>query len=137
MAAEDQNIDDVDEPLLSITTAVPKRPTVDIDGKLYELKRGDELGIVESQEFRADGAEFAKLWNKDRLTDGQKKRLNQLLARMFDAVTVKWPKSVADKLSDEAKQDVVVAFTSGPRRKLMARIAQMEQEAQIDSTMES
>ncbi|MGC2374249.1 MAG: hypothetical protein WA484_10280 [Solirubrobacteraceae bacterium] len=130
----------IPEPLLSLSTLAPIRPTVNIDseehpeGKLYELKQMDDFGIEEQQRLTREGAEFDKLWNTDNLNKAGRGRLKMLLDRMFEAV-LDAPPEIKKMLSDGQRSQVVLAFTLAPLAQAAA--AQTETEARTNSTSES
>ena len=117
------------EPVLKISTLAPVRPTIDVDGDLYELRQNRDFGIAEQQALNRDGREFGTLWNSEkRLTSTQEKRLRLLLERLFKKV-LDAPDDVRARFADADKADVVLHFTLAPLRKMMAEAmaAQAEQ----------
>lgn len=138
-----QQIEDTDEPLLDLSALAPKRPKVRIrteknpEGGLYELRVPSELGIIEQQELRSEGAEFAKLWNNDKLSPGGKNRLKKLLDQMFERVLIA-PDEIKAQVKDEERQAVVVVFTRGRRRQATDQVRElMEDLAEDESITES
>lgn len=119
-------------PVVRISTK-KQRPTVEIDGKFYELKLIGDFGIGQQQILNRDGREFYTLWtSEDELDEDQQKRLKMLLERMF-AKVLDAPKSVLRKLDDADKSDVVLNFTLAPLRKAMLEAnatAQTEEQTQ-------
>ena len=108
------------EPVLKISTLAPVRPTIDVDGKLYELRQNRDFGIAKQQQLNRDGREFGALWNSEkRLTSTQEKRLVLLLERLFTQV-LDAPDEVRARFADADKADVVLHFTLAPLRKMMA-----------------
>lgn len=129
-AKKSQPDEDYEEPLLELSTLAPKRPTVTIDENIYELRAAGELGIVEEQELRSEGAEFAKLWGKEDLTANGRKRLKMLLDKMFDRILMA-PEEVKAGLSDSQRQRLIMVFT---RRKMREELGQMATEANESTT---
>ena len=122
------------DPVLTLSLA-PVRPTVDVDGKLYEMRLMKEFGIAKQQQLNRDGREFGQLWNAERrLNDTQQKRLKLLLDRLFKTVLIiPEDDDIADQFDDSAKADVVLHFTLAPLRKLMAAaVAEQAQETTMD-----
>lgn len=126
-------------PALRVKTEKRVRPTIEIDGKFYDLRVLGDFGIGKQQTLNRDGREFYQLWTSDdELTEDQQKRLKQLLERMY-AEVLDAPKTVMRKLNDAEKADVVLTFTLAPLRNAMLA-AQTEQtaetvEAGIGSTL--
>jgi hypothetical protein len=131
----------IPEPLLSLSTLAPTRPTVNIaseehpEGRLYELKQMDDFGIEEQQQLTREGASFDKLWNTDNLNKAGRGRLKMLLDRMFEAV-LDAPPEIKKMLSDGQRSQVVLAFTLAPLAQAAAR-QETQAKAEIDSTSES
>lgn len=125
------------EPVLKVNTKERTRPTIDIDDKLYELKTIGDFGIGKQQILNRDGREFYQLWtSEDELDENQQKRLKFLLERMY-AEVLDAPKSVARKLNDSEKADVVLTFTLAPLRKAMQAAAQAQETEQKTETVEA
>ena len=132
---EDVEVPDAPEPVLKISTLAPVRPTIDVDGKLYELRQNRDFGIAAQQQLNRDGREFGTLWNSEkRLTGTQEKRLVMLLERLFKQV-LDAPEDVRARFADADKADVVLHFTLAPLRKMMAE-AMAAQAAQQTETPE-
>ena len=114
------------EPVLDIKTLAPERERVRIDGELYDLAIMADFGIEEQQQMTRDGREFDTLWKaSDELTPTDKQRLKQLLDRMFERVLLA-PQTIKNKLNDDHRQQVVLAFTIAP----LAKAAREEEEAE-------
>lgn len=134
---EEPEIEEAPEPVLKISTLAPVRPTIDVDGELYELRQNRDFGIAEQQSLNRDGREFGTLWNSEnRLTGTQEKRLAMLLERLFKKV-LDAPPEIRAKFGDADKADVVLHFTLAPLRKMMAEaMAAQAQEQTIEETPE-
>lgn len=92
--------------LLELTTDAPERAIIKIDGKPYELRSGDDLGLKEDAEFRRlvrsfSDAQPGEDWQKLALT----------LDSMVGAVVLDLPVEVLAKLSDGKKLKIIEAFT--------------------------
>lgn len=122
------------EPILDISTIAPERPAVrirtakDPDGTLYELKLLAEFGIADQQSLVRDGQAFDTLFNKDVLTGNERKRLKQILDRMFEKVLIADAK-VKLLCNDHVRSQVVTAFTVAP---LVMAAAQAETETGLE-----
>ena len=125
------------EPVLDITTLAPERDQVRIDGKLYPLAIMGDFGIEEQQQMTRDGREFDTLWKAaDELTETDKQRLKQLLDRMFERV-LQAPQYIKDKLNDDHRQQVVLAFTIAPLAAQARKEQEKEEEEEASQTTES
>lgn len=109
------------EPVLTITLS-PQRPTIDVDGTLYELRLMRDFSITDQQGLNRDGRAFATLWNSEKaLKPVEQKRLKFLLERLFKQVLIiPADDDVAKRFADADKADVVLHFTLAPLRKMMA-----------------
>lgn len=116
------------EPLLKLSTAKKKRPTIEIDEVEYELKYYRDFGIGDQHDLTNDGEEFDELWKKPTLDPKEKKRLHSLLDTMVRMVLVA-PKEIIDSLDDELRSQIATTFTLAPLQ-MAARQALKEQEAQ-------
>lgn len=124
------------DPILSLTTLAPERPTVEIDGTLYELHVLDDFSIEEQHRLTVDGNEYDRLWSSENLTSKQEKRLSLLLNRMFEMVLIA-PPEVKAKLNPSQRSQVVLAFTLAPLTMNENEAAQTEAETESPSTTES
>lgn len=130
MVEADVQEDEFDGPLLELSTTAPKRPTVKIDGRIYELRVMDDFGIAKQQELTRMGNEFDSLWNAQaRLNNKQRDRLQFLLDEMFGQV-LDAPSDVCHGLTDSQRQQVVLAFTLAPLIRQRIRVAREETEAE-------
>jgi hypothetical protein len=132
------------EPLLTLSTLAPKRPTVDIDGTHYELNVMNDFGLRDQQRLTHDGREYQALFSaEDELTTAQSARLDLLLERMYAMAWHKpLPRTIEAKLGDEQRAQVVVVFTRGPllmaiQAQVKAETEKAEMEAREGSTMAS
>lgn len=139
--------DETEEPLAELSLLEPVRPTVRIkskrhpEGKLYELRELNDFGLLEQHALKRDGAEFDRLWRRDKLTKTEGQRIEMLLERLFDQALIV-PDEDADiktRLRDGQKANVIMLFTSAPaiRAAVQIKKQQQDQEPDGDSTMSS
>lgn len=103
------------EPILALSTLTPVRPTVEIDTELYELRVLEhDFSADDHACFQADLDEFDRLWERDKRSAAQGKRMSMLLDKLIGRVVIDLPKKVRTALSDEQKRAVVVAFQYAP-----------------------
>jgi hypothetical protein len=113
------------EPVLTLSTKHVKRPQVEIDGELYDLKLYKDFGIEDQHSLHYDGIEFDKLWQKHPLNSSERKRLKGALDRMYEKVFVA-PAKVKNNLGDDMKQEIVKAFTYAPVQMAVQRALAQE-----------
>lgn len=112
---------DPTKPVLSLDTAEQPRATVviktdkDREGKMYELAAMEDLSLQMQQKVAARGGEFQKLWDKDELSDGQQKRLEQIADEMTQVVIRDLPDEVFVQLRDWDKVRLIEAFTKAAK----------------------
>lgn len=132
MADETQTTDS--EPLLSLSTLAPRRPTIAIDEKLYELRLLDhDFSADAHARLETDLGEFDELRSKKKRSKGEAQRLSMLLDRLFDQVMIDVPEAVKASLSDEQKRTVVVTFHYAPV--LAQALAQQKTEQEAEETV--
>lgn len=117
----DDAVEDPNEPLLELSTLAPKRPTITIDGEMFELKVLGDFGIEEQQRIHREGADYQDLWNRSDLNKAGQKRMKMLLEHLF-AKVLDAPPEVKNKLNDEQKAQVVLTFMVAPLQRAMARL---------------
>lgn len=129
-------------PLLDLSTT-PERPIIRIDKEPYELAVKNDFGIEDQHALTAWGRRYDELFKRNKLTDKESGQLKILLDDMFELVACHIPEDVQDKLGDEHRSQVVLAFTYAPVAKALAQlqIAQAAtdevQKARDSSTSES
>lgn len=109
------------KPLIELTTAT-RRPTIAIDGELYEILSPDELSIVDCHRFAAWGKRIDALMAKDALTKAQKKELGKILGDLSDRIMAGVPEEVRAKLTDAQRMEVAEVFTRLPLQKRLVRL---------------
>lgn len=92
-------------PILDLDTLFD-RPTVRIDGKLYELWSPDELSVFDSQYFTRAGREIEELAKGDDVEG-----LAALIGKVCRRCLVEIPDEVFGKLSPPQKTAIVEAFS--------------------------
>lgn len=103
-------------PILTLETLEPDRPTVEIDGVIYDLAVPDDFGLLESARLaavmrRATAVEVdAKALPLDvPLEQAQIDRLDQLLSDSV-AMILRAPTEVRARLNSSQKAEVLAAF---------------------------
>ncbi len=109
-------------PLLDLKTLV-ERPTIAIDGELYEILSPDELSIVDCHRFAAWGNRIDALMAKKALTKSEKKELGKILGDLSDKIMAGVPEALRAKLTDPQRMAVAEVFTRLPLQKRLARLA--------------
>lgn len=92
--------------LLELTTDAPERSVITIDGKPYELRARDDLGLKEDAAFRYLTKEFA-----DAQPGQDWQKLATLLGTMVQSVVIGMPNEILEKLSDAKKLKIIEVFT--------------------------
>lgn len=92
--------------LLELSTDAPERAVIRIDGKTYELRGRDDLGLKEDAEFRRMAKAFG-----DTQPDGDWQKLAGALDSMVGVIVLGISAEVLAKLSDVKKLKIVEAFT--------------------------
>lgn len=92
--------------LLELTTDAPERSAIKVDGKTYELRSRDDLGLKEDAEFRRLMKEFA-----DAQPGQDWEKMASFLNSMVKTVVIDIPDEVLAKLSDGKKLKIIEAFT--------------------------
>lgn len=110
------------KPLLDLKTLV-ERPTIAIDGELYEILSCDELSIVDCHRFAAWGNRIDALMAKKALTKSEKKELGKILGDLSDRIMVGVPEALCAKLTDSQRMAVAEVFTRLPLQRRLARLA--------------
>ena len=108
-------------PLLDLKTLV-ERPTIAIDGELYEILSPDELSIVDCHRFAAWGNRIDALMAKKALTKSEKKELGKILGDLSDKIMAGVPEALRAKLTDPQRMAVAEVFTRLPLQKRLARL---------------
>lgn len=99
------------DPLLELSTLAPERPTVLIDGKLYELATANDLGLGDQQFMFSRGRRLAELMELPKLASAQAKELTMIVDKMLHLAVRDLPDAIAEKLSAMQKIQLVTAFT--------------------------
>jgi hypothetical protein len=130
---DDEKVEESFEPVLSLDTLIPKRPTVSVktekdrEGTLYEMRVPAEFGVEEEQQLRSEMREFSRLIQADKLTKAERQTLVMRLRELSRRILVA-PAEVLDELKDRQRQAVVTHFSGT----LFA-----EDAAAVDSTMQA
>lgn len=94
------------EPILDLSTLIPERPVIRIDGETYHLRSADELTLAESHQFTKWGKELEAL-----AVAGEAARLEALLVTVSAAVMADVPPEVASRLRTPQRLAIVEVFT--------------------------
>ncbi|WP_034157926.1 hypothetical protein [Sphingomonas sp. ERG5] len=97
-----------DAPLLNLDTLIV-RPTIDIDGRRFEIFSADELSVLDSHRFGIWGRRIEKLAASD--DDADSVEYGALIDRVARAVIVDVPDDVFGKLSGAQQMAIVDVFT--------------------------
>src|SRR5690606_10108967 len=95
------------EPILDLSTLIPERPAIRIDGETYHLRSADELTLAESHQFTKWGKELEALAK----AADNRAPLDTLLDTVVAAVVADVPAEVQQRLSLENKLAIVEVFT--------------------------
>lgn len=141
--------------ILEIEAFAPKRPKMivrtnpedETEFVIVELHIMKEWGVETQYQMRQDGEKFQTLWDKEGLTEKEKKVMKVALDRLFTKIVVTSKDFTAkqrDALDDDCRQAVVTAFTYAPqlmdarRRQAAAMLEDLEdQDEDDDSTTET
>lgn len=93
-------------PILDLNTLI-ERPTIKVDGKVYELLSPDELSILDSQRLTRWGREIEVLATDEEKSD----ELDALVSQAARKVLADMPDKVFAKLSASHRFSVVEVFT--------------------------
>ncbi|KKK65964.1 hypothetical protein LCGC14_2968830, partial [marine sediment metagenome] len=105
-------------PLLDLKTLV-ERPTIAIDGELYEILSPDELSIVDCHRFAAWGNRIDALMAKKALTKSEKKELGKILGDLSDKIMAGVPEALRAKLKKKGFPEGLGAHQLHPQGKLI------------------
>jgi hypothetical protein len=97
-----------DGPLLDLTTLIV-RPTIIIDGKIFEILSPDEVSIIDSHRFGLWGRRIQAL--ADIEGEDAEKELTELVSKVARKVTVGVPDEVFAKLPGAHRQAISDVFT--------------------------
>jgi hypothetical protein len=97
-----------DGPLLDLTTLIT-RPTIIIDGEIFEILSPDEVSIIDSHRFGLWGRRIQAL--ADIEGDDAEKELTELVSKVARKVTVGVPDEVFAKLPGAHRQAISDVFT--------------------------
>ena len=99
--------------LLDLSTAIPKRATIAIDGKLYEFKVFQELTLKE-QRLLQMGSEalqvFSDKADKSELTPEEAAQYEEAIRRYIPKLFVQIPDDVVSKLFGSQLMRVIAVF---------------------------
>lgn len=96
-------------PVLSISTVV-QRPTIRIDGTLYELRSRDEVPWLLYRGYANTFRRCSVLLTKGKLTEEEERELESQLPALIEAFVIA-PKSVLRKLDTEARYQIATVFS--------------------------
>lgn len=102
-------------PILELSTLI-ERPTIRIDGTLYELRAPDELSVMDGQYLTHAGKRIDALAR----TEDADEHLPMLLDEVIRRVTVDLPEEVLGKLKESQKLSICEVFTGLLLRRRMA-----------------
>lgn len=95
------------DPILDLSTLIPDRPLIRIDGATYHLRSPDELTLAESLQFARWGRQIADLSK----APDQEADLEQLLRSVAAAALADVPDEVKSRLSLPNNLAIVEVFT--------------------------
>ncbi len=98
------------QPLISLSTLAPERPTIAIDGTPYELALPEDFGLKEQAQLRKLHRQIAPIQSKDDPTDDEIAIMAQALDRLVGLVLPGLPEAVRGKLRDAQKLAILQAF---------------------------
>lgn len=101
---------------LNIETLI-ERPTIDIDGTLYEILSPDELSIIQHHSFAATGRRLEELMKSDQLDENEAHEMQAIVTDISDEIMVGVPDDIAEKLTDAQRLAVLDVFTALPAKK--------------------
>lgn len=96
-----------EQPILDLSTLIPDRPAIRIDGETYHLRAADELSLAESHQFTLWG----KLLEEPATDPEQAAKLDQLLAKVADEALADVPPAVRLRLNRTHHIAIVEVFT--------------------------
>jgi len=112
--AETQDKDHKPQPVLSLDTLVERR-FITINGTPYTLVNDGELSILDYHRLGKRAAKVEALWGRVELTDEEVTELTEALDWLCRLV-LDAPPEVHDKLLDQHRLQVVMAFTNLHRK---------------------
>lgn len=95
--------------LLDLST-IHEHPKIRIDGKLYEMLTGDDLGIRDIAEFQAIAKSAEKLQDGD-LSPDEAGEIAIMIDGMIRSITVGLPDNLREKLTDFQKIKIIEVFS--------------------------
>lgn len=95
------------EPILDLSTLIPERPVIRIDGNTYHLRSADELSLAESHQFTRWGKLLQELPKDPARAD----ELDALLAEVAGAALADVPAEVRARLKRAHHIAIVEVFT--------------------------
>jgi len=110
------------QPILDLDTLV-ERPTIRVDGKLYEIRSHDELSVLDHHRLVQQGKRLDELMARPELDADSRAEVGTLLYEISDFVMVGVPAQVRAKLSDAQRASVAEVFTVLPTQQRIARAA--------------
>jgi hypothetical protein len=124
-----------DEPILSLSTVVT-RPTIKIDGKLYEMRAADEMPWLEFRRHAGVFREASQLMARmeDAPTKAEVDRLHRILPDLVSLLVLDLPRAVLAKLRPEQQLQIVASFSDLLLAKNPRLAAQIKANADRSST---
>lgn len=95
---------------LSISTEI-KRPKINIDGAVFELRVSEDFGIRESAFLQDAGKRIKDLSNKPEMAEEEAEKLAYLLDAVTRKIVIDLPDAVFEKLRDAHKIAIINTFT--------------------------
>lgn len=98
--------------LLTLETITKPRDYLTIDGAPYNLRRHDDLSILEHAQLQRQAPRFDELMrlSRDQMTDAQAVELGEIAA-IICGVVLEAPPEVQARLSDTQRVEVALTFT--------------------------
>jgi hypothetical protein len=97
-----------DAPLLDLDTLIV-RPTIEIDGRRFEILSAEELSVLDSHRFGVWGRQIERLASSDDADDGAE--YADLIGRVARTAIVDVPDDVFAKLTGAHQMAIVDVFT--------------------------
>ncbi len=108
------------QPLISLSTLAPERPTIVIDSIPYELALPDDFGLKEQAQLRKLHRQIEPIQSKDDPSDDEISLMAQALDRLVGMLLPDLPESVRGKLRDGQKVAILRAFPLAARIRMGA-----------------
>ncbi len=109
-----------EKPILELSTLVPDRPIIKIDGQSYEMAVYEDLSFKDEALLKKAGRMLVEASKAEDPTNEQFDELAQLVNRSLRVVVPGIPDDVFHKLPDGHKVQILMAFTRAARRTILS-----------------